>query len=102
MRKTVNRLILIAPIALLGGCQTIVTTPPADCADYIPAAWKEPVPGAPLPATDTVQDWQKFGVAQTGQLSKANGRSSDILHIFGTCEAKANKARPRKKFLGLF
>lgn len=97
-----RKVIALAPVALLCGCQTIVTTPPADCSDYIPTAWREPVAGAPLPDGDTVQDWQKFGVAQTGRLSKSNGRTADVLHIFGTCEAKANKARPRKKVLGLF
>lgn len=97
-----RKVTLLAPVALLGGCQTIVTTPPADCMAYIPVAWQEPITGAPLPADDTLPEWQKFGVAQTGQLSKSNGRSDDILHIVSTCEAKANKARPRKKFLGLF
>lgn len=97
-----QKMILLAPALLLGGCQTIVTTPPADCIAFIPKAWNEPVPGAPLPADDTLPSWQKFGVAQTGQLSKANGRTADVLHIIGTCEANANKARPRKKFLGIF
>lgn len=97
-----RKVIAIAPLTLMAGCQTIVTTPPADCMAYIPAAWQEPIPGAPLPAADELVDWQKFGVAQTGQLSKANGRTADVLHIVSTCEAKANKARPRKKFLGIF
>jgi len=97
-----RKVAIIAVLPLLAGCQTIVTTPPADCIAYIPQAWRLPIDGAPLPEGDTLPDWQKFGVAQTGQLSKANGRTADVLHIFGTCEAKANKARPRKKFLGIF
>ena len=96
-----RKIALIASVALLSGCQTIVTTPPADCAAYIPDSWKLAVPGAQLPEDDTVQEWQKFGVAQSGQLSKANGRSADIIHIVTICEEKANAARPRKKFLGL-
>lgn len=96
-----HKLALIALTATLGGCQTIVTTPPADCAAFIPDSWKLAVPGAALPVDDELSSWQKFGVAQSGQLSKANGRSADILHIVTICEAKANAARPRKKFLGL-
>jgi hypothetical protein len=44
----------------------------------------------------------KFGTAQSGQLSKSNGRSADIIHIVTICETKANAARPRRKVLGLF
>ena len=96
-----RKIALIASVAVLSGCQTIVTTPPADCAAYIPDIWKLAVSGAQLPEDDTVQEWQKFGVAQSGQLSKANGRSADIIHIVTICETKANAARPRKKFLSL-
>jgi hypothetical protein len=94
--------LFIAPMILLGACQTIVTTPPADCVAFIPDSWKLAIPGAPLPADDTLPEWQKFGVAQSGQLSKANGRSDDIIHIVTICEKRANDARPRKKFLGIF
>ena len=95
--------LLAMPLALLSaGCQTIVTTPPASCVEFIPDSWKLAIPGAPLPAEDTLPEWQKFGVAQSGQLSNANGKAEDILHIVTVCEAKANAARPRKKFLGIF
>lgn len=96
-----HKLTLIASVALLGGCATIVSTPPADCLSYIPDAWKLAVPGAALPEDDELASWQKFSVAQSGQLSKANGRSADIIHIVTVCETKANSARPRKKWLGL-
>lgn len=97
-----RQIALIASVAFLSGCQTIVTTPPGDCAAYIPDSWKLAVPGAQLPTDDTVQEWQKFGVAQSGQLSKANGRSADIIHIVTICETKANASRPRHKILRLF
>jgi hypothetical protein len=87
---------------LFAGCSTIVTTPPANCSEFIPPSWKVPVESAPLPKEDTAQDWQGFGVGQTGQLVKANGRQADTVHIFETCERRANDARPRKKFLGIF
>jgi hypothetical protein len=93
--------LFITPMILLGACQTIVTTPPANCIEYIPDAWKLAIPGAPLPADDTLPEWQKFGVAQSGQLSKANGKNDDIIHIVTICEKRANDARPRKKFLGI-
>lgn len=44
----------------------------------------------------------QFGVETAGQLDKANGRTADVLHVVGVCEMNANKARPRKKLLGLF
>lgn len=46
--------------------------------------------------------WQIFGVGQSGQLAKANGRQADILHIIKTCEHRAKMARPRTKILGIF
>ena len=53
-------------------------------------------------AREEAKAWQGFGVGQTGQLSKANGRQADTMHIFTTCEKRANDARPRKKILGIF
>lgn len=96
-----RKIALIASLALLGACQTMVVTPPADCAAFIPDSWKLAIPGSPFPRDDTLPEWQKFGVGQSGQLSKANGRTADIIHIVAVCEAKANAARPRRKFLGI-
>jgi len=53
------------------------------------------VEGAALPAGDAVSDWQKAFVAQSGQLSKANGRTGDVITIFAGCEAMVNAARPK-------
>lgn len=97
-----RKVIWIAPLALLGACQTLVTTPPASCSEFIPPAWKLPIPGASLPGDDELKSWQIFGVEQTGQLNKSNGRSGDLIHIFETCEKQANSARPRRKILGIF
>ena len=95
--------LLAMPLVLLSAaCQSIVTTPPADCSAFIPDAWREGVAGAPLPTEDTARGWQSFGVAQSGQLAKANGRLADTLHIVGECERLASAARPRKKVLGIF
>lgn len=97
-----RKVAVIACMGLLAGCQTLVTTPPASCIEFIPDAWKLATPGAQLPADDTLPEWQKFGVAQTGQLSKESGQKADIIHIMTVCEAKANAARPRRRFLGIF
>ncbi len=95
--------LLALPLALLSAsCQTLVTTPPAQCSRFIPETWREPVGSTALPVEDSARAWQGFGVAQSGQLAKANGRSADMLHIFGECERLNNEARPRRKFLGLF
>lgn len=95
------KLLLIAPICLLGGCQTLVTTPPSNCIAFIPVGWREPIAGYPLPADDTLPAWQSFAVGQSGQLSKANDRHADTLHIVAECERRQLEARPRKKFLGI-
>ena len=70
-----------------------MTTPPADCSAFIPDAWREGVPGAAIPTGDAVREWMEFGVAQSAQLAKANGRMADTLHIFGECERRAAEAR---------
>lgn len=97
-----RKIAVIASLWLLAGCATTVTTPPASCIEFIPDSWKLATPGAQLPADDTLPEWQKFGVAQTGQLSKESGQKADIIHIFTVCERRANEARPRKRFLGIF
>lgn len=86
-----------------------MTAPPiiaetGNCSGYIPAAWRQPVPGAPLPTGGQVADWIVFGDQQTGQLDKANGRQADTLHIIETCEQRAAEAlkRSRPKVFGLF
>jgi len=97
--------LLLPVLAMLGlqacaGGQLIVATPSA-CSTLVPDAWREPVPGAPLPAGETVGDWIAFGDAQTAQLDKANGRTVDALAIISRCEARDAKAvqRARPKLL---
>ena len=96
-----RRSIPLCAILLCAGCvgaPPIVTTPNA-CSTLIPTSWRAPVKGADLPEGNTVADWVAFGDAQTGQLDKANGRTTDALDIIGRCEARdlatVKKARPR-------
>ena len=59
------------------------------CSSLIPSGWTEPVPSAALPPGDAVEtDWQVFGIEQTGQLARANGRTSDVVEIVTACEAR--------------
>lgn len=74
----------------------------------IPEAWREMVPGVPLPSPEAMatpteearEAWKAF-LGQSGQLSIANGRLADAIWIMDKCEANANKARPRRKVLGV-
>ena len=87
--KPLIALLLISP--LVAGCagSIRVPAPTAGCSSLIPAGWTEPVPSAALPPADAVEaDWQVFGIEQTGQLARANGRTSDVVEIVTRCEAR--------------
>lgn len=63
--------------------------PAAGCSSLIPAKWADPVPSAAFPQDSADErDWQVFGVEQTGQLAKANGRSSDVIAVVRACETR--------------
>jgi hypothetical protein len=80
--------------------QPLVIRPASACSTLVPEGWRDGVDSAPIPTEDTVGKWIAFGDAQTGQLDKANGRTSDTLSIVQKCEArdaetaKALKPRP--------
>lgn len=92
---------------LLASCAYTVTTPPASCAQLIPRQWAEGVAGYPLPdllqldrVTDPAlktelekREWQKAFIGQSVQLEIANGRTADVIFLFGNCERLANEAR---------
>ncbi|MBK6026037.1 hypothetical protein QOZ96_002469 [Brevundimonas nasdae] len=91
--KPLIALLLISP--LVGACagSTQVLAPTVGCSSLIPRGWTEPVPSAALPSSDAVEaDWQVFGIEQTGQLARANGRTSDVVEIVTSCEARDAKA----------
>lgn len=88
---------------------TSVFAPTTDCSALVPAEWRSGVPNATTPAQadndlDRLKGWINFGVAQTGQLEKANGRTTDAISIVERCEERDRAAikRSRPKFLGLF
>lgn len=74
------------------------------CSSLLPDEWRAGVPGADLPAGDTVGDWIAFADAQTGQLDKANDRTKAAIGIVERCEARDREAvkKARRKVLGLF
>lgn len=80
----------VCAMLALPGCAAgppIVTAKNA-CSDLLPAEWRQAVPGAPLPDGNTVGDWVQFGDAQTGQLDKANDRTTSAIGIVERCEAR--------------
>jgi hypothetical protein len=72
----------------------------------VPASLLKDVKGWPLPATDTAQDWQAFGVGESGQRVQANERATTVLDIVTACESREAEIHQaltkRKKVLGLF
>jgi len=94
----------ILPFAMLAlsacaAAPPIAATPGA-CSSLLPEAWRDPVPGAPLPTGETVGDWIRFSDAQTGQLDKANDRTATAIGIMERCEERdrAAIASARKKW----
>lgn len=84
----ISWLILALPMLALSGCvgaPPIVATPSA-CASLLPDEWRVPVAGAPLPLDSTAGSWIAFGDAQTGQLDKANDRTTSSITIVERCE----------------
>lgn len=87
-------LILTFILLALPGC---VGAPPivaarSACSSLLPDQWRKPIPGAPLPAGDTIGDWVSFADAQTGQLDKANDRTLTSIGIIERCEARDTQA----------
>lgn len=66
-----------------------IAPPGAGCSSLLPAGWGDPVPSAAfLQDAASVRDWQVFGVEQSGQSVKANGRTSDVIGVVRACEAR--------------
>lgn len=107
--KAPMRWSILLPMALgLTACAGAppIVAPSSACSALLPEAWRSPVPGAPLPAGDTVGDWIQFGDAQTAQLDKANDRTVTAIGIVERCEARdaeaVKRAKRKSRFLGIF
>lgn len=102
-------LLLMLP-AVVGCVQSPpIFAPPPACSSLLPADWASPVADAPAPgfgsaALDLLKAWIGYGVGETGQLAKANGRTRDAIGIVARCESRDAAAVhqvARHKFLGL-
>lgn len=53
---------------------------------------------------ERLKAWINFGIAQTGQLTIANSRTSDAIGIIERCEERDRQAieDAKPKFLGIF
>ena len=95
MKSALRLTAMLLSLPLLAACASspITVTHSAPCSGLIPAGWIEPVPSAALPAEPSDErDWMAFGVAQTGQLRTANGRTSDVAQIVTACERRDAEA----------
>lgn len=92
-------LLLTLMASLCASCagRPVLAVNPTACSELIPKSWDDGVPSADLPATtdlakDPATGWRVFGVAQTGQLDKANDRFTDARSITRMCEARDRAA----------
>ncbi|QDP54398.1 MAG: hypothetical protein Unbinned4120contig1000_50 [Prokaryotic dsDNA virus sp.] len=125
MTNTITRKIFLIPsllllTACLPGCVTnSVLADPVDCTELIPDTWEEGVGHANQPDFDEVpqeeippgfaplqwfQSALNFGLAEAGQVDKADERLRDAMHIQRTCTENNRRAveRAKPKFLGIF
>ncbi len=102
--------IIIASLAL-SGCMTrpVVRADIPDCERYIPPSLRAPVESADLPTPRNhgdghpdAQPWREFGIAQTGQLDKANERRAAAEYIYQTCldEHRKEQVKSTRGFFG--
>jgi hypothetical protein len=86
-------------LLLCAGCTSISVETRNDdpCSDYVPAQLWAPTPHAAPPASGADNQWINFGIAEAGQLEKANSDKSGTQHIITTCERKKREAAERAK-----
>jgi hypothetical protein len=85
--------LVVALIVLAAGlcacaAAPVIQRPASACSTLVPESWRQGVPSADLPVGSTAGDWIAFGDAQTGQLDKANDRTTGSLEIVSKCEAR--------------
>lgn len=101
-------LLLCAAISACMTTSTVLTQRASPCMKILLASGLlDPTPGAQLALIDGSAGGDgAFGLAQTGQLVKANIDKRTAKAIGTSCDAEwtaaLKAARPRKRFLGLF
>lgn len=95
MQSVLRLTTTLLPLLLCGACagSIQIATPAAGCSSIVPERWGDPVPSAAFPPdAATIRDWQVFGVEQTGQLARSNGRTADVIEVVRSCEARDAEA----------
>jgi hypothetical protein len=90
---TLRPLIVIASLAI--GCAACSTVPIATgCSELARTTLTRPTAHAEIGDTgDPATDWQLYGVAETGQLNKANDRAQTGFDIVNACEVRDAQIR---------
>ena len=83
--------LLLIGIAWLGigsaGCSTVLTAP--GCSELARSVLTTKTPHAELQDSgDAALDWQLYGVAETGQLNRANDDKQTGFEIISACERR--------------
>ena len=91
--------LMLSTMLALPGCVSAgrIVAIPSACSALLPQEWQTPVPGAPLPESETVGDWISFGDQQTAQLDKANDRTISAIGIVSRCEVRDAEAVKRAR-----
>lgn len=100
---------MLIALAATGCVSNSILAAKSDCSSLVPSNWRAGVGNASAPEQadndlDRLKGWIAFGVGQTGQLEKANGRTADAIGIIERCEARDRAAidAAKPKFLGIF
>lgn len=91
VRINLSTLLSLTLLGALSACVQApqVLAPAGHCSDLTPEDWhKKGVESAELPVEDKIGPWMAFGIAQTGQLDKANNQTRDQHEIIAKCEAR--------------
>ena len=102
MLRSIPLLAMLACVACAGA--PVINATPSACSSLLPDSWRSPIESVPLPDGSVVGDWIAAFDGQTGQLDKANSRTTDAIGIVERCEARDRSAvkASRAKFLRLF
>jgi hypothetical protein len=105
-QMAIAMMLLCVPLASCA--HTSVTNDVPNCERLIPPSWKQGIPPADLPVSETLPDghdnakpWQEGFIAQTGQLEKANDLRRDTDYIYSEC-LRVHREQLKKAKRGFF
>lgn len=83
---------MLSLAAISAGCSTVPTAP--GCSSLARGVLGTPTPHAAIQESgDPALDWQLYGVAETGQLNRANDDKATGYAIISRCEARDAEVR---------